>query len=208
MTKFTEKDLAIFEVPEFEKRMPLLKEKIRPKLEAMGEEFAPLLMKHFEQEFFPHTAKHMRRKVNPPDETWVALGPQSRGYKAYVYFAFCIGKGGAQARVVMKDESPMRQVMGKNLLNNLPFFEVYAKKLKGLRNYLKRDDQYQAETLLDIQSGLAEIAERLIKLKSATFDLGLELEAQSSKLVQDAMKSFEKLLPFYQCGLQEKVKLK
>ncbi len=208
MTKLSQKDLAIFEIPEFEKRMPLIKEKIRPKLEELGEELAPLLMKKFQQEFFPHTAKHMRRKVNPPDETWVALGPQSRGYKAYVYFAFCVGKAGIQARVVMKDESPMRKSMGENLQKNLRFFESQAKNLKGLKNYLKRNEAYQAETLTDIKKGLSEIAERLINLKSATFDLGLELSPQSPKLRQEVLKSFEKLFPFYQCGLKEKVKLK
>ncbi len=113
--KFTQDDLEVFSIPDFAKRMAGLKAKIRPKLEALGEELGPALMTAFKQEFFAHTAKHMRRTVNPPDETWVALGPESRGYKAYVYLAFCIGKAGAQARVVMKDESanrPMRRQRG------------------------------------------------------------------------------------------------
>ena len=69
---FTQSDLDIFKIPGFKERMSAIREKIRPKLEQFGEEVAPALMTQFKAEFFPHTAKHMRRKVNPPDETWVA----------------------------------------------------------------------------------------------------------------------------------------
>lgn len=204
---FDKKDLAVFDLQEFQERMPAIRNRIRPKLEALGEELGPLLMRQFKAEFFAHTAKHMRRTVNPPDETWVAFGPQSRGYKAYVYGAFCIGKAGAQVRVVMKDESPLRAALGKNILKNQSFFEKHAKDWKGLSDYLKRDAQYRPQTITDIGEFIDYAGNRLTTLKSALFDVGFVVDPFSPKLAQEVLKSFEKLYPFYLCGLKEGVRL-
>lgn len=202
---FTKSDLEIFQIMDFQKRMQALKTQIRPKLESLGEEMAPLLMHQFKQEFFVHTAKHMRRKVNPPDETWVALGPQSRGYKAYVYFALCVGKDGAQARVVMKDECKLRPELGRNLKTNQEFFLKRGRDFGKLTNYLKRDEKYRGLQVRDLKAYLAETSERLVKLKSALFDVGLPLKANSRSLVQEAVEAFDKLFPFYECGLKKGV---
>ena len=37
-------------------------------------------------EMFPHVAKHARRTVNPPDDTWVAWSDNKRGYKSQPHF--------------------------------------------------------------------------------------------------------------------------
>lgn len=203
---FSKSDLQIFEVEGFKERMPLIKEKIRPKLEAFGNEVAPLLQKKFKKDFFPHTAKHMRRTVNPPDETWVALGPEKRGYKAYIFFSLCIGKKGVQARVVIKDESKMRPDFGTNLKSNSKKIESSLKKEK-LKNFTKRNASYEAESVGDFSIYLSEASERLKNLKSAVFDLGLELNPQSKTLAEDFVEACAKLYPIYVCGLQKGVKL-
>ena len=33
-----------------------------------------------------HVAKHARRSVNPPIDTWVAFAPNKRGYKMLPHF--------------------------------------------------------------------------------------------------------------------------
>lgn len=206
-TSFTKADLAIFDIMDFKGRMQALKETIRPKLVALGDEIAPLLMTQFKQEFFPHTAKHMRRKVNPPDETWVALGPQSRGYKAYVYFALCVGKDGAQARVVMKDECDLRAQLGKNLKNNREFFLKRGRNFTKLTNYLKRDENYRGQLIKDLAAYLEESATRLTTLKSALFDVGMPLKATGPGIAQAAVEAFDVLFPFYECGLKKGARL-
>ncbi len=205
---FTQSDLDIFKISGFKERMSAIREKIRPKLEQFGEEVAPTLMTQFKAEFFPHTAKHMRRTVNPPDETWVAIGPRSRGYKAYIYFALCIGIKGAQARVVMKDESNDRQFLGENLLSNMPFFLKRAADFKNLADYTKRDENYLPKHVQSVEEDLKVMAERLQNLKSATFDVGYALPATHKNIEQVFLKSVDLLYPFYACGLQAGVKLK
>lgn len=205
---FTQSDLDIFKISGFQERMTAIREKIRPKLEEFGEEVSPALMTQFKAEFFPHTAKHMRRKVNPPDETWVAIGPRSKGYKAYIHFALCMGQKGAQARVVMKDESNDRQVLGDNLLKNIPFFLKRAAHFKNLADYTRRDENYLPKYIQDLEEDLRAMAERLQNLKSATFDVGFTLPATHKNIQQVFLKSVDLLFPFYACGLQAGVKLK
>ncbi len=205
---FTQSDLDIFKISGFKERMSAIREKIRPKLEQFGEEVAPALMTQFKAEFFPHTAKHMRRKVNPPDETWVAVGPRSRGYKAYIYFSLCIGKKGIQARVVMKDESNDRQVLGENLVKNIPFFLKRSADFKNLADYTRRDENYLPKYTHHLEEDLAMTADRLQNLKSATFDVGYELPATHKNIQQVFLKAVDLLYPFYACGLQAGVKLR
>lgn len=206
--KFTAEDLKVFNIPGFKERMAALKSQIRPKLETLGEELGPLLMNAFKQEFFPHTAKHLRRTVNPPDETWVALGPQSRGYKATIYFAFCIGKSGTQARVVMKDESSTRPALGDNLISNRNFFTRHAADFKGLSDYTRRDKEYAPQKIAALEPFLTEAGQRLKDLKSALFDVGVELKPLNANLAQEVLKAFDRLYPFYECGLKKGVKFR
>jgi len=202
---FTQEDLAVFEISGFQERMKAIREKIRPKLEKFGQETIPLLKQKMNSNFYPHTAKHMRRKVNPPDETWVAFGPEKRGYKAYIFFSLCIGKQGLQTRIVMKDESALRPALGKNLTHNLNFFK--NSKLKDLADYTKRNEEYLPQTIHNLSQTLTESSQRLQNLKSAVFDIGLELNPTSKTLQQDFLKKANQLYPFYLCGLQEGVQL-
>jgi uncharacterized protein YktB (UPF0637 family) len=203
---FQQTDLDIFKIPEFKKRMEGIQRQVRPKLILLGEEVKFLLMNQFKQDFFPHTAKHMRRTVNPPDETWVAFGPSPRGYKAFVYFSFCIGKAGMQARVVVKDESDMRATFGKNLLQNAGYFVKHRGDFGRLQDYQARNKNYLPGKIPDLAIFLKESGNRLIHLKTAQFDVGFELNPKSPKLEQEIVKGFDLLFPFYECGLKTGVR--
>lgn len=199
---FTQDDLKIFSIPDFSGRMGAIKTRIRPKLEAIGEALGPELLKAWGEEFFAHTAKHMRRTVNPPDETWVAFGPKPRGYKANIHLALCIGTTGAQARVIMKSESELRPVLGRNLKTHLSFFKKHQKEFYSLRNYLRKDDSGEGEAIDDLEKFLAEQGRRLVDLKSATFDVGFPLKPGDSNLVKNCLQAFKTLKPLYLCGVK------
>jgi len=87
---FTPTDFEVFKVPGFSARMQEIYARVRPRLVKLGGELAPELASKLQLEFFPHVAKHVRRSVNPPPETWAAFGPSPRGYKRYGYLALCI----------------------------------------------------------------------------------------------------------------------
>jgi uncharacterized protein YktB (UPF0637 family) len=83
---FTDTDFDVFLVPGLEARMERLIEQVRPKLTDIGNLLSPFLSAQCGHEMFPHVAKHARRTVNPPNDTWVAFAPNKRGYKAYPHF--------------------------------------------------------------------------------------------------------------------------
>jgi uncharacterized protein YktB (UPF0637 family) len=89
---FTPSDFRIFEIPGFAGRMQAIAQKIRPKLTALGEALPPGIGRHVGAEVFAHVAKHARRTVNPPEDTWVAFGPDPRGYKKHVHFKVAISR--------------------------------------------------------------------------------------------------------------------
>jgi uncharacterized protein YktB (UPF0637 family) len=89
---FTGKDFQIFAIPGFPGRMAAIRGQIQPKLFALAEEIGPKLTKAAGSDVFSHVAKHMRRTVNPPEDTWVAFGPAKRGYKKGQHFKIAISR--------------------------------------------------------------------------------------------------------------------
>ena len=112
---FKPQDFEVFSVDGFSERMGLIYQHVRPKLVKLGNELAPELSRKLHMEFFPHVAKHARRTVNPPAETWAAFGPSPKGYKRYGYLALCISGAGLHARAVVKTEADHRPEMGAKI---------------------------------------------------------------------------------------------
>jgi uncharacterized protein YktB (UPF0637 family) len=92
MELFEAKDFEVFDIPGFEERMQAIAKTIRPKLEGIGEELLPLLSGIVDQELFVHVAKHARRRVNPANDTWAAIGAGKRGYKQDVHFKIAVSR--------------------------------------------------------------------------------------------------------------------
>ncbi len=112
---FNPSDFNVFQLEGFNERMQQIYARVRPKLLRLGDELAPALTRRLRMEFFPHVAKHARRTVNPPPETWAAFGPSPKGYKRFGYLALCISGAGIHARVVVKPEADHRPEMGQLL---------------------------------------------------------------------------------------------
>ncbi len=92
MRVFSSVDFAVFDIPGFDERMAELARTVRPRLEAAGELLAPVLSEAVDRPIFAHVARHARRTVNPPDDTWVAFGADKRGYKKDVHFKVAISR--------------------------------------------------------------------------------------------------------------------
>ena len=95
--------------------MDALKLHIRPKLEEIGAYFSPTLSSMAGEEMFAHVAKHARRTINPPNDTWVAFASNSRGYKMLPQFQ--IGLWGTHLFVwfAIIYEAPHKAEFGKKL---------------------------------------------------------------------------------------------
>jgi len=65
----------------------------RPKLEAIGRDLLPEVARIAGGAAFAHVARHARRTVNPPDDTWVAFALDKRGYKKHCHFKVAVSRG-------------------------------------------------------------------------------------------------------------------
>src|SRR5437763_9898733 len=82
---FAPEDFEVFEAPEFSDRMPLLKQRITPKLKLAASALTERMAETLGETLFPHVALHLRRSVNPPIETWAAFARNARAYKPFVH---------------------------------------------------------------------------------------------------------------------------
>jgi uncharacterized protein YktB (UPF0637 family) len=85
-TGFTGHDFETFAIEGLDGRMEAIRERIQPKFKALGDSLCQDLSVLSGTEMFLHIAKHLRRKVNPPVDTWLALCPNKRGYKQVPHF--------------------------------------------------------------------------------------------------------------------------
>lgn len=83
---FKQEDFQVFTIPGLENRMEAIVSSVRPKLEYIGQHLAPTLSALLGEPIYYHVAKHARRTVNPPNDTWVAWSKDSRGYKKHPHF--------------------------------------------------------------------------------------------------------------------------
>ncbi|MDA8194998.1 MAG: DUF1054 family protein [Thermaerobacter sp.] len=103
-TGFLPSDFDVFGIPEFHARMSAIRMRVRPKLAMLGEDLAPRLTVLLGHPIHPHTASHARRRVNPPDDTWVAFSRSGRGYKRYAHFELGLAQDTVFVRFVVKPE--------------------------------------------------------------------------------------------------------
>lgn len=102
---FEPADHAAFAIADFASGMAAIRARVTPKLAALGEALAPRLTVALGEPFFPHVAKHARRTVNTPPETWVALGRDPRRYKRHAFLGIVASVRGVDVRLVLKDEA-------------------------------------------------------------------------------------------------------
>ncbi len=94
----------VFSIPDFDGRMTRLRAVVTPRLREIGALLAPTLSDVVGEPLFPHVALHLRRRVNPPTDTWVAFGPSARGYKALPHLEVGVDARGVFTHFMLKPE--------------------------------------------------------------------------------------------------------
>ena len=203
---FTAEDFDVFLVPGLEARMEVLIERVRPKLEALGAEIAPYISALCGEEMFVHVAKHARRTVNPPIDTWVAWAANKRGYKALPHFEVGMFESHLFIIFAIIYESPNKTVFASNLADQLA--EIQSE-LPG-RYYWSMDHMNPEGTLhadMDAED-FGVMINKLKQVKKAEVMCGLRIPREKAsqlggdELVQTVQQTFETLLPLYRLAFQ------
>ncbi|RIW29478.1 DUF1054 domain-containing protein [Bacillus salacetis] len=198
---FTEKDFDVFTIDGLDDRMEALIKTVRPKLEALGEHFAPSLSSMTGDEMFPHVAKHARRSVNPPDDTWVAYANNKRGYKKHPHFQIGLWETHVFVWFAMIYEAPNKEEYGCKLEKNIDrILEIIPKNFVWSGDHTKPGVHIFSEMK---KEDLLSLFERLQTVKKAEILCGIQIPRdQAVKLSGDETfeiisDAFVKLIPLY-----------
>ncbi|GIN67175.1 MULTISPECIES: YktB family protein [Bacillus] len=207
--RFTEEDFHTFTIEGLDARMGVLKETVRPKLQGLGEHFAPVLSVLTGDEMFVHVAKHARRSVNPPDDSWVAFANNKRGYKKLPHFQIGLWKTHVFVWFALIYESPLKEEYGRLFKEHLS--EIKSRVPDSFfwsADHTKPEARKQAD--MDAE-GLEKLFDRLAKVKKAEVLCGIQLSKEQvlqmneQEFLSEIEASFEKLAFLYR--LTQKVAL-
>lgn len=199
--KWTKKDFDVFTIPGLEQRMSSLIENVRPKFEELGTTFSTYFSTKIGDEFFPHVAKHARRKVNPPIDSWVAFAPSKRGYKALPHFEIGLFQSHIFIILCAIYEAPSKQKIAVNLLENLDLFNELPENFYISGDHFDPTGVSLGEAIHN--GSLEKLLTRLRDVKKGEFLIGLQIPKEKAvklsseefaKQVEDA---FNALLPIY-----------
>ncbi|AVL00279.1 DUF1054 family protein [Pediococcus inopinatus] len=82
---FSDQLFSVFDESDVEKRLALIREQVDPYFEEIGQQVMPILNQDG-HEYRAFIAKHARRHINPPMNTWVAFAERKRGYKMIPHY--------------------------------------------------------------------------------------------------------------------------
>lgn len=201
---WTEQDFEVFETPGLEARMEALSTRVRPKFETLGQDFSAYFSGETGDEFFPHVAKHMRRTVNPPNDSWVAFAPYKRGYKAVPHFQIGLWESHVFVILAVIYEAPGKPQMASQLISTGALADLPAE-------FVVSGDHMKphADSIASLgEEGIEKLLTRLRDVKKGELVIGRQLaRADAASLDKDgfyafAEETFRELLPIYRKLLQ------
>lgn len=202
-TGFTKKDFNTFNIDGLEERMEAIQERIQPKFKAIGEEESDALSEMVGTEMHVHIARHARRTVNPPNDTWMAFCHNKRGYKKHPHFQIGLFDDHLFIWLAYIYELPDKQEFAKILLNHLDDIKQSIPD-----NYVISMDHMKknAETLAD--SNLEKVLTRFRDIKKAEFLIGRHIKPDDPILedgqtfLKEVEQTFKKLTPIYRISMR------
>jgi uncharacterized protein YktB (UPF0637 family) len=190
----------VFEIDGLEHRMQALIEKVRPKFESFGIQYSTFFSGKTGDEFFPHVAKHLRRSVNPPKDSWVAFAPYKRGYKALPHFQIGLWESHVFIILAVIYEVPNKVAIAEKLLTK----KNMMKKLP--KDFIISGDHMSPNAIplkTAFKGELDSLLVRLRDVKKAEFLVGRHLPREQAVTLSEkefeayVEETFEALLPIY-----------
>ncbi len=186
-------DFKVFAIEGFAPRMEALKTSLRPKLTALAGRLVDQVGELTGHTLYVHVAKHARRTVNPPPETWAAFASASRGYKKLPHFALCVSRAGVAARVVLKDEALQARTRLATALPRRAKSLAPPLAAAGVRDYTGWDHVHPPTEAVTAEA-LKALAQHAT-LKTGKFDVGVGFAKWPGD--EAILAAFRALLPIY-----------
>ena len=201
---FTAADFKVFDIPGFKPRMAAIKTRIRPKLEAAAKDLAPDVARIGGAEAFAHVAKHARRTVNPPDDTWVAFAADRRGYKKHCHFKVAVSRRAVRFLFEAGPEHAGKKQWAAAWKRHAPQLVPVLRRAKGLAWFKNEHDETPAAVLTDLTAdAVARLSDELLRTRDGQLVLGRAVSAEEAArwtprdYARAARETFHLLAPLY-----------
>ncbi|WP_373229861.1 DUF1054 domain-containing protein [Cohnella sp.] len=199
---FGERDFEVFEIGGLEARMDALIERVRPKLHLIGDKLTPSLSELCGEEMFTHVAKHARRTVNAPNDTWVAFANNKRGYKAHPHFQVGLWSTHVFVQFAIIYECPNKNVFAERALAELDSVRASVPgSFVWSKDHMVPTGSVHSELTND---ELSELFMRLKTVKASELTCGIHvlrgdpLLADGEAFLKQVKETYRTLLPLYQ----------
>ncbi|MFC0213159.1 DUF1054 domain-containing protein [Paenibacillus chartarius] len=200
-TGFAAEDFGSFHIDGLEPRMEAIRTRIQPKFRAIAAELIQPLSAFAGTELYLHIAKHARRTVNAPVDTWMAFAHDKRGYKQHPHFQIGLFDDHVFVWLAYIYELPNKQQMARRLLDQTD--DV----LQLLDGGYQLSFDHMKKTNVTLQelgeSGWRDAVQRFHDVKKAelligrTFPAGSPIVEDGERFIREALQTFETLAPIY-----------
>lgn len=203
---FAPTDFQTFTIEGLDARMEAIRNRIQPKFRTIGEQLISDVAMHSGTEMFLHIAKHARRTVNPPKDTWLAIGPNKRGYKSFPHFQVGLFDDHVFIWLAFIYEVANKRNIAQAMLD-------HQDQLREIipNDYVLSMDHMKKDATIIGQLDEAELTDKLIRfrdVKSAEWLIGRHI-AKGDLLLQDgeafmedARRTMTTLMPLYRMAIE------
>jgi uncharacterized protein YktB (UPF0637 family) len=197
---FKDSDFDTFQDTSLAGRMAKIKTVIDPTFEELAGDLLPLFPVT-EQQWVAHVAKHLRRTVYPPDNTWVAFAPNKRGYKMMPHFELGIWEDNIYFYLAvlenLKEKPVDREYWGTRLE------EVRDDVLALPEDFVLSDNHMVNEFVANTPENFDHILDRFKGFKQPEFLVGVTVSRGDVKIASGEIADYlngivKKLVPIYE----------
>ncbi|MED3964627.1 YktB family protein [Niallia taxi] len=199
---FNQNDFETFTIDGLEERMEAIQTRIQPKFKEIGQELTDSLSAKIGSEMYLHIAKHARRTVNPPKDTWLAIAGNKRGYKQHPHFQLGLFDDHVFIWLAYIYELPHKSSIANTFLENIDQFSTAIPK-----DFVVSMDHMKKESSPITEIDLEKTLVRFRDVKKAEFLVGKQIAA-NDPILKDGQRfaelvesTYETLLPFYKLSI-------
>lgn len=200
---FSQEDFDAFLIDGLDERMQAIQTRIQPKFQAIGEAVSDDLSKMVGNEMFLHIAKHARRTVNPPQDTWSAFCHNKRGYKKHPHFQIGLWNDKLFIWLAYIYELPHKSEIAEKFLDHIEYIRTeIPDNYKISLDHMKNDSYSMKET------DLVKSLERFKNIKKGEFLIGKNFAPNDPILqngeafLEEVKETFKTLTPLYKISMQ------
>ncbi|MCM3739889.1 DUF1054 domain-containing protein [Oceanobacillus luteolus] len=202
-TGFNKEDFDTFLIDGLDARMEAIQTRIQPKFQEIGTELADDLSMKLGNEVYLHIAKHARRTVNPPNDTWLAICDNKRGYKKHPHFQVGLFDDRLFIWLALIYELPNKSKIAEAFIEQFDVIKSLPEDFVISLDHMKKD----SIPLSDLDYSHLE---RFRDVKKAEFLIGRNLDKDDArikdgeKLLDTVKSTYDDLIPLYQLALKER----